>query len=103
MDKLIITVATTGGATSKEKQPNLPITPDEIVNAVVESYHEGAAIAHIHVRDPKTGLTSHNPELYRKVVEGIRKEVDIIINLTTSTGARVDLFDKKILTKKLAC
>ncbi len=100
MEKLIITVATTGGATSKEKQPNLPITPDEIVKAVIESYHEGAAIAHIHVRDPKTGLTSQNPELYREVVERIREEVDIIINLTTSTGARVDLFDKKLLTGK---
>jgi uncharacterized protein (DUF849 family) len=96
MEKLIITVATTGGGTTKKQQPNLPITPEEIVHAAIESYNEGASIAHIHVRDPKTGLTSHDPNLYREVVERIRENTDMIINLTTATGARIVL--QKLVT-----
>lgn len=100
MNKLIITVATTGGGTPKEKQPNLPITPEEIAESIIESYEEGATIAHIHVRDPETGLTSNKPELYRETMQRIREKVDIIINLTTSTGARIDLLDEQSLLKK---
>lgn len=100
MGKLIVTVATTGGGTPKEKQPNLPLTPGEIAEAAVESCHEGATIVHIHVRDPKTGLTSHDPDLYRETMERIREKVDMVINLTTSTGARIDLLDERKIFEK---
>ena len=100
MGDLIITVATTGGGTPKEKQPNLPLTPREIAEAVIECYDEGASIAHIHVRDPKTGLTSHNPELYRETMERIREKIDIVINLTTATGARIDLLNERKIFEK---
>ena len=96
MDKLIITVAATGAATSKKQQPNLPVTPEEIANAVIESYYEGASIAHIHVRNPKTGLPSNDLNLFREVIDRIQEKIDIIVNLTTATGARIVL--EKLVT-----
>jgi len=53
MDKVIITVAVTGGQTTREQNPGLPITPEEIAQAAYECYNEGASIVHIHVRDPR--------------------------------------------------
>lgn len=68
--KVIITVATTGGLHGKEANPNLPEQPEEIVRAMKEAYDAGASIAHIHVRD-KAGLTTSDLGVYREVVQGI--------------------------------
>jgi uncharacterized protein (DUF849 family) len=89
MDKLIITAAVTGSFDSKDKQVNLPVTPQEIVQAAIECYKEGASIAHIHVRDPKTRKPSMEISYYREVFEAIRVKCDMILNLTTGTGARI--------------
>jgi 3-keto-5-aminohexanoate cleavage enzyme len=64
--------------------PAVPYTPQEITVAAVESYKAGAAIAHIHVRDPKTGNPAFKVELFKEVLEGIRERCDMIVNLTTS-------------------
>jgi uncharacterized protein (DUF849 family) len=86
MKKVIITVAIVGTGPTREQNPNLPITPEEIADSAVASYHAGASIAHIHVRDPKTGLPSNKLDLFAEVVERIRDRCDMILNLSTGNG-----------------
>ena len=89
MDKVIISCAVTGSITRPDQHPGLPITPAQIAAAAIEAAGAGAAIAHIHVRDPKTGAPSMELDLYREVVERIRASgADLIINLTTGPGGR---------------
>jgi uncharacterized protein (DUF849 family) len=86
---VIITCAVTGGADTVGKHPAIPVTPEQIATAAIEAAKAGAAIAHIHVRDPKTGKPAMEFDLYREVVERIRdSNTDVIINLTTGAGAR---------------
>ncbi|MBP1948376.1 BKACE family enzyme [Virgibacillus litoralis] len=85
MEKLIITVATTGAVTTRDNSPYLPITPEEIANEVFDSYKAGASIAHIHVRDVN-GNPSMDFEKFQETVERIKDKCDIIINLTSSGG-----------------
>lgn len=83
-EKIIITAAVTGSNPTKEMNPAVPYTPKEIVTAAVDCYNAGAAIIHIHVRDPKTGKPDFKIELFKQVLEGIRKKCNVIINFTTS-------------------
>lgn len=85
MEKLIITVATTGAQTTKEHNPNVPFSPAEIAEAVYESWKAGAAIAHIHVKD-EHGKNTLNLDTYKEVIERIQAKCDIILNLTTAGG-----------------
>jgi uncharacterized protein (DUF849 family) len=87
-DKLVVTVSVTGGIGSGDI-PCLPITPRQIAESAIEARKAGASVAHIHVRDPKTGDPSMDFKLYQEVFERIRDHSDIIINLTTGPGARV--------------
>ncbi len=88
-DKVIITCAVTGNLTKPEQHPDLPITPQQIATAAIDAAKAGAAIAHIHVRDPDTGAPSMALQHYREVVERIRASAtDLIINLTTGPGGR---------------
>lgn len=87
--KVMVTCAVTGGADTAKKHPGVPVTPEQIARAAIDARKAGAAIAHIHVRDPKTGLASMDVALYREVVERIRDSgSDILINLTTGPGSR---------------
>lgn len=83
MEKLIITAAVTGGVTTRDNNPNLPITPQEIAEAVYECWTAGASIAHIHAREDN-GTPSQRIELYQEIVSRIRERCNIIINLTTT-------------------
>ena len=86
---VIITCAVTGNLTTREHHPDLPITPEEIANACLEAADAGAAIAHIHVRDPETGRPSMELKYYREVMERIRAKNDaLILNITTGPGGR---------------
>lgn len=88
---VIISCAVTGAGDTVDRHPAIPITPKEIAEASIEAAKAGAAIAHIHVRDPETGKGSRRLDLYREVVERIREsDTDVIINLTTGMGG--DLF-----------
>lgn len=82
--EIIITAAVTGSRPTKEQNPAVPYTPQEIIAAAIESYQAGAAIAHIHVRDPQTGAPAFNMDYFREILEGIREKTDMIVNLTTS-------------------
>ena len=87
--KAIITCAVTGNITKPEQHPDLPITPAQIAQAAIDAAKAGAAIAHLHVRDPETGAPSMELAHYREVVERIRASgTDLIINLTTGPGGR---------------
>lgn len=87
--KVIVTCAVTGNLTTREHHPGLPVTPEEIAAACLEAADAGAAIAHIHVRDPQTGKPSMELALYRAVVERIRaRNSALVINLTTGPGGR---------------
>tara|TARA_B100001250_G_scaffold72547_2_gene59057 strand:+ start:4616 stop:5449 length:834 start_codon:yes stop_codon:yes gene_type:complete len=88
-DKLIISTAVCGSVPSKKQNPNVPYTPMEIANQALGSWRAGAAIAHIHVRDPTTGIPSSELKLFSEVVKRIRGESDLLINLTTS-GFNID-------------
>jgi len=88
-NEVILTCAVTGGHNNQGKHPDYPITPEHIANDCINAGKAGAAIAHIHVRDPKTGMRSGDPVLFREVVERIRDSgSEVLINLTTSEGAR---------------
>ncbi|MFZ5509535.1 MAG: 3-keto-5-aminohexanoate cleavage protein [Pseudomonadota bacterium] len=87
--KVIISCAVTGGGDTVKKSPAVPVTPEQVAASVIEARNAGAAIAHIHVRDPKTGAPSQDVALYRQVVERVRGAgCDILINLTTGPGSR---------------
>ena len=90
-DKIILSVATTGSWPSKAHNPALPVTPEEIAEAAVASWREGAAVVHVHVRDD-AGVMSCDLTRFRRVTELIRaRGCDILINYSTSGGAgRVD-------------
>lgn len=86
---VIVSCAITGGGNTVGKHPAIPITPAQIAQSSIEAADAGAAIVHIHVRDPATGNPSMDPALYREVVQRIRDSgTDVIINLTTGPGAR---------------
>jgi uncharacterized protein (DUF849 family) len=88
-DKTIITCAVTGSITKPEQHPGLPITPRQIADAAIDAARAGAAIAHLHVRDPETGAPSMALDLYCEVVDRIRaSDTDLIVNLTTGPGGR---------------
>ena len=84
MEKLIITAAITGSRITRDVAPHIPVTPDEIVQSSMECWNAGAAIVHIHVRDPKTGLGTQDLDLFRQVVKPLREKTDLVLCLTTS-------------------
>ena len=84
---IIVSCAVTGSGDSVGKHPAIPVTPAEIASASIDAAKAGAAIVHIHVREPDTGKASRRPELFKEVVDRVRdSDVDVIINLTTGMG-----------------
>ncbi len=88
-DKIFITCAVTGNLTTPEQTPHLPITPEQIAEACLGAAEAGAAIVHIHVREPGSGKPSMELGYYRDVVERIRAQnTQLILNITTGPGGR---------------
>jgi uncharacterized protein (DUF849 family) len=89
--KVIVSCAVTGSADSPSKNPAVPVTPEQIAASCIDAAKAGAAIVHIHVRDPKTSRPSMGGALYRETVQRIRGSgTDVLINLTTGPGARFE-------------
>src|SRR5215467_6919527 len=82
MQPVMITAAIVGAEVTREQQPHLPVTPQEIIQAAVECYRAGAAIIHIHVRDAE-GNATQDAQLFGEVVEGIRARCDVITQVST--------------------
>lgn len=84
----IITCALTGAGDTTKRSPAVPVTPKQIADEAIAAAEAGAAVAHIHVRDPATGGPSVEFDLYADVVERIRSSsVDVVINLTSGPGS----------------
>jgi len=102
MEKTIITAAVTGGLTTRQQNPNLPHTPNEIAKAAINSYKAGAAIVHLHVRDPLTGERIHKVGLFKETIRIIRQECDMIINTTTGVGPDATLEERIAIIPELS-
>ncbi|HPZ23041.1 MAG TPA: 3-keto-5-aminohexanoate cleavage protein [Bacillota bacterium] len=88
MDKLIITAALTGAETTKEANPALPVTPEEIAEAAYQCREAGASIVHLHARTPD-GSSTQDPKVFGEIISAIRQRTDIIIQV--STGGAVGM------------
>ena len=98
MEKTVISVAVVGSHPTKKMNPAVPYTPKEIADAAIECSKAGAAITHIHVRDPETGIPCSRIELFKEVVDRIRQECDVLINLTTSGR---NILGKNVIEERL--
>jgi uncharacterized protein (DUF849 family) len=85
--EVFITCAVTGAGDTTGRSDLVPVAPADIAAAAIEAARAGAAVAHIHVRDPETGRGTRDPALYREVVERVRAaDVDVVLNLTAGMG-----------------
>jgi len=90
--EVFITCAVTGAGSTVGRSDKVPVTPAQIADAAIEAAQAGAAVAHIHVRDPATGKGARDPRLYREVVDRLRSSgTDIVINLTAGMGGDLTL------------
>ncbi|MEO7398156.1 MAG: 3-keto-5-aminohexanoate cleavage protein, partial [Ilumatobacteraceae bacterium] len=84
---VFVTCAITGAGDTTDKSDHVPVTPGEIAESAIAAARAGAAVVHLHVRDPATGIGSRATELYAEAVERIRaSDVDVVINLTAGMG-----------------
>lgn len=87
LDEIVLTCAVTGAGKTRDKSPHVPVTPKEIAASALAAAEAGAAVAHIHVRDPQTGEAARRYELYAEVVERVRaSNSNVILNLTAGMG-----------------
>ena len=84
--KAIITCAITGGVHTPSMSPYLPITPEQITAEAVAAAEAGAAIIHLHARDPETGRPDQSPERFMEFLPRIKQQTDAILNITTGGG-----------------
>lgn len=94
MDKLIITAALVGAEVTKDLQPNLSITPDEIALAAEQACHAGASIIHLHVRDSQ-GQPTQNRKIYRQAIQAIKKRCEAIIQVSTGGAVGMSLEERQ--------
>ncbi len=83
---VIITCAATGGIHTPTMSPHLPITPSEIATAAIEAAEAGAAIIHLHARDPETGKPDPRPETFMQFLPVIKQASDAVVNVSTGGG-----------------
>jgi uncharacterized protein (DUF849 family) len=83
MNKRIFTAALTGAIHTPSMSPYLPQTPEQLIEEAIRVYEAGGAVAHIHVRDPQTGLPNADQSIYRRIAEEVKKHCDIILCFTT--------------------
>ena len=85
-DKVIITCAVTGSIHTPTMTPHLPITPNEIAEASIGAAEAGAAIIHLHARDPETGKPTPDPDVFMEFLPRIKQSTDAVVNITTGGG-----------------
>ena len=101
MEKAIISAAITGGMTVPGQSAAIPITPDEIIESAVGANAAGAAIVHLHVREPESGKPSSDIDLFREVVSGIKERCDVIVQPTTGGGKGMTLEERAAVLPEL--
>jgi uncharacterized protein (DUF849 family) len=100
-DKVIITCAVTGSIHTPTMSPHLPITPDQIASEAIAAAEAGAAMLHLHARDPVTGRPDQSPDLFQQFLPRIKQQSDAIINITTGGGLGMSL-DQRLAAAKWA-
>ncbi|MGA2464114.1 MAG: 3-keto-5-aminohexanoate cleavage protein [Thermodesulfobacteriota bacterium] len=90
-DKVIITAAITGSIHTPTMSSYLPITPKEIADEAVRAYEAGAAVCHIHARDPKTGMPSPDLNLFKEIMTSIKSRCNVVICISTGGGAGITI------------
>ncbi len=93
--KVVITCAVTGAIHTPSMSPHLPITSDEIAAAAIGAWEAGAAIVHLHARDPKDGRPDQRPEAFAPFLAKIKKACDVVVNITTG-GAPTMAVDERL-------
>ena len=93
-DKVIITCAVTGSIHTPTMSPHLPVTADQIAEASVAAAEAGAAILHLHARDPETGRPSGDPDLFMRFLPRIKQKCNAVVNITTGGGQGMTLDDR---------
>lgn len=92
--KVIITCAVTGSIHTPTMSPHLPVTPDEIATQAIEAAEAGAAILHLHARDPKDGRPSPDPDVFFQFLPRIRQATDAVVNITTGGSSAMTLDER---------
>jgi uncharacterized protein (DUF849 family) len=92
--KVIITCAVTGSIHTPSMSPYLPVTPEEIADAAIGAAKAGAAIVHLHARDPKDGRPTQEPGLFRRFASKIREASDVVLNFTTGGAATMSIEER---------
>jgi uncharacterized protein (DUF849 family) len=92
--KVIITCAVTGSIHTPTMSPYLPITPDEVAHQAIEAAEAGAAILHLHARDPKDGRPTPDPAVFMQFLPRIKQASDAVVNITTGGGHGMTLQDR---------
>ena len=93
-DPVIITCAVTGGIHTPTMSPHLPVTPSEIAASAIEAAEAGAAIIHLHARDPETGRPRQDADLFMEFLPRIKQSTDAVLNLTTGGGLGMSLDER---------
>src|SRR3954470_13684547 len=93
-NKVIITCAITGSIHTPSMSPHLPVTPEEIATQAVDAAKAGAAILHLHARDPQNGRPSPDPKIFMQFLPKIKAGCDAIVNITTGGGQGMSLDDR---------
>ena len=92
---VVVTCAVTGAGDTVDKHPAIPVTPEQIANSAIEAADAGAAIVHLHVRDPETGKGSRDINLFKETVELVRNSGrNVLINLTAGMGGDLVVDDE---------
>jgi len=102
MREIIITCALTGSIHTPSMSPHLPVTADEIAKAGVEAAEAGAAILHLHARDPETGKPSSDPAHFRAFLPRLKQGCDAVLNLSTGGSAVMSLDERLAAPKEAA-
>src|SRR5476649_2715228 len=92
--KVIITCAVTGSIHTPTMSPYLPLTPDEVATQAIEAAEAGAAILHLHARDPKDGRPTPDPEIFMQFLPRIKQASDAVVNITTGGGHGMSLDER---------
>lgn len=92
--KIIITCAVTGGIHTPSMSPHLPITAEEIATAALEAREAGAAIVHLHARDPETGRPDQSPDRFEPFLKVIKQRSDVVINITTGGSPQMSVEER---------
>ena len=94
MAKVIISCAVTGAIHTPSMSPYLPITPEEIARSSIEAAEAGAAIIHLHARDPQTGAPTPDPAVFMRFLPIIKQNTEVVVNITTGGGLNMTLEDR---------